>query len=114
MELIAHEIDRNVMILSADGGLNSANAAAFVSDVEQLIDGGLSQLIIDCDRLEYVSSYGLGVLLGLSKRMKTRGGEIKLAGLKGIVVQAMHIARLDTLFQIYTDVDQARLAFRAE
>ena len=112
MELIAHEIDRNVMILSADGGLNSANAAAFVSDVEQLIDGGLSQLIIDCDRLQYVSSYGLGVLLGLSKRMKTRGGEIKLAGLQGLVVQALHIARLDALFQIYADVDQARLAFR--
>ena len=114
MELIAHEIDRDVMILSADGGLNSANAAAFISDVEQLIDGGLGQLIIDCDRLEYVSSYGLGVLLGLSKRMKTRGGEIKLAGLQGIVVQALHIARLDTLFQIYPDVDQARLAFRPE
>ena len=44
--------------------------------------------------------------------MKSRGGMVKLAGLKGIVVQALHVARLDSCFQIYRDVDQARLAFR--
>ena len=114
MEITAHEIDRDVMILSADGGLNSSNMAGFISNLEQLIDGGLDRLIVDCSSLEFVSSYGLGVLLGLARRMKTQGGEIKLAGLKGIVVQALHIARIDTFFQIYPDVDRARLAFRPE
>jgi stage II sporulation protein AA (anti-sigma F factor antagonist) len=113
MELIAHEIDQDVMILSADGGLNSSNAAGFIADIEQLIDGGLCRLIVDCDKLEYVSSYGLGVLLGLSKRMKSRGGEIKLAGLRGLIVQVLHVSRLDGMFQIYQDVDQARLSFRS-
>ena len=114
MELIAHEIDVDVMILSADGGLNAANADRFVSDIEELIDGGLRRLIIDCTRLEYVSSAGIGVLLGLSRRMKQRGGEVKLSSVKGLIVQALHIARLDGMFQIYRDVDQARLAFRSD
>ena len=114
MELIAHEIDVDVMILSADGGLNAANADRFVSDIEELIDGGLRRLIIDCTRLEYVSSAGIGVLLGLSRRMKQRGGEVKLSSVKGLIVQALHIARLDSMFQIYRDVDQARLAFRSD
>ena len=114
MELIAHEIDVDIMILSADGGLNAANADQFVSDIEGLIDGGLRRLIIDCTRLEYISSAGIGVLLGLSRRMKQRGGEVKLSSVKGLIVQALHIARLDAMFQIYRDVDQARLAFRPD
>ncbi|MDG2200802.1 MAG: STAS domain-containing protein [Phycisphaerales bacterium] len=114
MELIAHEIDVDVMILSADGGLNSANADQFVSDIGELIDGGLRRLIIDCSRLDYISSMGIGVLLGLSRRMKARGGEVKLSSVRGLIVQALHIARLDSFFQVYRDVDQARLAFRSE
>ena len=47
MELIAHEIDVDVMILFADGGLNASNAEEFVSDIGELIDGGLRRLIID-------------------------------------------------------------------
>jgi len=112
MELIAHEIEGDVMILAADGGLNSDNSATFVSEIETLIDGGLDRLIVDCTKLDYISSYGLGVLLTLSKRMKSRGGMVKLAGLKGIVVQAMHMARLDGFFEIYEDVNRARLSFR--
>ena len=110
--MIAHEIDVDVMILSADGGLNSSNADEFVSSIEQLIEGGLRRLIIDCSSLDYVSSYGIGILLGLSKRMKAKGGEVKLSSVRGLIVQALHIARLDSFFQVYRDVDQARLAFR--
>ncbi len=114
MELIAHEIDVDVMILSADGGLNSSNADQFVAEIEALIDGGLRRLIVDCSSLEYISSVGIGVLLGLNRRMKARGGEVKLSAVRGLIVQVLHISKLDTFFQIYRDVDQARLSFRSE
>ncbi|HBZ96793.1 MAG: hypothetical protein CMJ41_00350 [Phycisphaerae bacterium] len=114
MELIAHEIDVDVMILSADGGLNASNADRFVGDIQKLIEGGLRRLIIDCSRLEYISSAGIGVLLGLSRRMREHGGDVKLSSVRGLIVQALHIARLDTFFQMYRDVDQARLAFRSD
>ena len=57
---------------------------------------------------------GIGVLLSLSRRMKARGGEVKLSNVRGLIVQALQIARLDSFFQVYRDVDQARLAFRSD
>ena len=114
MEFIPHEIDRDVFVLLADGGLNRENAAAFTEDIEKMIRRGFTKLIIDCSSLDYISSSGLGTLLVLQKRMKTAGGEVKLCSVKGMVVQALQIIRLDRLFGIYPDLGQARLAFRAE
>jgi len=44
--------------------------------------------------------------------MKQHGGEVKIAGLHGMVVQVLRLTRLDGIFQLYPDVSQARLAFR--
>src|SRR5438067_13796329 len=41
MEFFFHELDRQVLILSADGGLNADTAAEFVGQLESLIDSGV-------------------------------------------------------------------------
>jgi anti-anti-sigma factor len=114
MEFRYDEIDNDVLIISADGGLNADTATGFVQSIEKLIDAGLGKIIIDCKDLTYVSSYGLGVLIRLNKRVRNRGGDVKLASVTGIVPQALHATRLDRVFAIYPDVNRARLAFRPE
>jgi len=112
MEFCYDESEHDVLILRADGGLNSQNAAEFVLGLEKLIDAGLRRIIVDCTALEYVSSYGLGVLVGLHSRLRKHGGDIKLAGLRGTLADLLHVTRLSALFEIYPDVNRARLAFR--
>jgi len=112
MEFYYDEIDRDVLVLAADGGLNAQTADAFVGDISALIDAGLTKLIIDCTKLTHITSYGLGVLVRLHKKMKERGGNVKICAVRGIVPQAIQIMRLDKLIQMYPDVNRARLAFR--
>jgi anti-sigma B factor antagonist len=111
MEFYYHEIDHSVLILSADGGLNSDTAKPFVEQLEKLIDAGMNQIIVDCTNLEYISSYGIATLIGLHKKL-SRGGDVKIAAPKSIVLRALTVARIAKILQIYPDVDQARLAFR--
>ena len=113
MEFLPHEIDGDVFVLVADGGINRENAKSFTEDVKSMVQNGFNKLIIDCSKLDYISSTGLGTLLVLHKRMKAAGGEVKLCNLKGLVFQALQVIRLDHLFGIYPDLGQARLAFRS-
>ena len=46
MEFFFHELDKSVLILSADGGLNAETAAEFIRQLESLIDGGVTQIIV--------------------------------------------------------------------
>ena len=112
MEFRYDEIDGDLMILTADGGLNQRTADQFVSSVETLVDAGLRRLIIDCSALDYVSSFGLGVLVRLHRRMQTHGGDVKIAAVSGFLAQALQATRLNSLFEIYPDVNRAKLAFR--
>ena len=56
MEFFFHELDKSVLVLSADGGLNADTAGEFVRQLEALVDAGVKQIIVDCSNLSYISS----------------------------------------------------------
>jgi len=53
MEFYYHEIDNDVLVLIADGGLNANTAEQFVTGIENLVEAGLRKMIVDCARLTY-------------------------------------------------------------
>ena len=99
-------------MIKADGGLNARTAEGFVEDLEKLVDAGLRKIIVDCSELDYISSFGLGVLIRLHSRLARHGGNVKIASVKGMIVEVMRLTRLNKLFEIYPDVSRARLSFR--
>jgi anti-sigma B factor antagonist len=112
VEFYYHENEKDVLILSADGGLNAATAEKFVSELERLIEAGNTKIIVDCSALDYISSYGIAVLLRLHKKLQRHGGDVRLAAVKGMLIKTFSIVRLDQILSIYPDVNRARLSFR--
>ena len=112
MEFYYDDVDSDVLVLKADGGLNARNAEGFVEDLEKLVDAGLRKIIVDCSELDYISSFGLGVLVRLHGRLARNGGNVKIASVKGMIVEVMRLTKLNKLFEIYPDVSRARLSFR--
>ena len=112
MEFYYHDVDKDVLILSADGGLIAATADQFVGELDQFVQLGCRKLIVDCTRLTYISSFGLGVLVRLHKKLAARGGDVKLAAVSGAIPTVLSMVRLDRVFEIYPTVDDAREAFR--
>ena len=56
--------------------------------------------MIDCSGLEYISSAGLGVLLGTFKRLDEKGASLKLTGMRKLVRDVFRYSRMDTIFEI--------------
>ena len=112
MEFFFHELENDVLILSADGGLNAETGAEFLRQLDVLVDSGLKKIIVDCTQLDYISSYGLGLLVRLHKKLAAHGGDVKIAAPKSMVLHAMNVMRLGEIFGIYPDANRARLAFR--
>ena len=114
MEFYYDSVDGNVLILSADGGLMASNADRFVGELERYIELGNRQLIVDCSKLIRVTSYGLGVLVSLHKRLAKQGGDVKLACVPSMVGNVIRMTGLTHLFQMYSTVDEARAAFNGD
>lgn len=112
MELYYHDVDGDVLILKADGGVDSSNAESFVEKLGTLVDSGARKVILDGTRLHYISSYGIAVLVRVHKKLSERGGDVKLAALDSRVARLIALVGLESVFAIYPTVDDARAAFR--
>ena len=112
MEFYYKKVDEDVLILSADGGLDKGTARQFVGELEKIIEAGAAKIIVDCTKLNYVSLHGLRTLFGLHKKLAGQGGDVKVAAVRGTIAGMVAESRLSDLFQVYPYVDRARTAFR--
>lgn len=112
MKFYFSEVEDDILIINADGGLNSKNADQFVNDLIAFIEAGQSKIVVDCSRLDCISSYGLGVLVRLHNKLAKLGGDVKLACVKGLVEQVLTITRLNSIFEIFPDVSRDCLMLR--
>src|SRR5215831_6206350 len=104
-------LDGEILAVVLDGSLSATTTDQFNQAVQNHLDQGRSKIIIDCHRVEYISSLGLGSLVALQARLRKKGGEVKLAGLYGLAADTIRLVGLDRLFNIYGDVEYARESF---
>ena len=86
----------------ADGSLVLAGRldAAQAPKMQAALDALSAATRLDCARLEYVSSAGLGVLLKTQKRLLATAGKLRLAGLKPHLRDIFTYSGFDQLFEI--------------
>ncbi|MCL4209936.1 MAG: STAS domain-containing protein [Phycisphaeraceae bacterium] len=103
----------DLVLVHADASLNNEDALTLVDDVEERIDRGTRHVIVDCADLREINSYGLGMLIRLHHRLRKRGGDVKLTGVRGTVAAAIEMTRLDRVFPVFESVAAARASCHA-
>lgn len=104
-------LDGDILGIVLDGSLNATTTEQFNQAIKNHLDQGRTKIIIDCRRVEYITSIGLGSLVALQARLRKKGGEVKLAGLYGLAADAIRLVGLDKLLNIYGDMEYARESF---
>ena len=75
--------------------------------------GPSSRLLLNFENVDQLSSSALGMLITLNRGMKMKGGVLKLCGIHPQVFQVFSITRLDRMFEIFSDEEQALASFNA-
>lgn len=101
----------DVSILRCGGSLDADSVSGFKKVAYELVDGGSVRLVIDCANLTFVDSMGLGVLISLLRRARSRQGDVKVASLTDDVRTVFEITRLHRLFDICVDSQTAYRQF---
>lgn len=106
MEISERKVS-DVCVVGISGRLDSATSDSLGQRLHELIDRGERRVVIDADKLEYISSTGLRVLLVAAKRLKSADGRIVLSSLKPHILEVFEIAGFKSIFPIYGSTDQA-------
>ena len=100
-----------VEIVNPTGRLDASSSDELKVKIEGLIGEGCRKIVVNFDRVEYISSSGLRVMLASLKQLRKTGGDLKLACLKPYVRETFEIAGFTQLFEIYDGEDEAVAEF---
>jgi anti-sigma B factor antagonist len=90
---------------------------ALVHDIGEELKSLLSadkqtRILLDFDRVQYLSSTMLGLLAKLARTVESSGGQLKLTGLGPVLRDTLRIGHFEPLFEIYDTRASALKAFR--
>ena len=97
----------NIQVLSVAGMITEEGNRKIFETVESQLAAGKRSWVVDLSKLEFMSSIGINLLLGLMVRSQNNGGEIAIASPSTQVLQLLDMTRLTTVFQLCPDVQAA-------
>ena len=99
--------EQGLSVLALEGYLDAHTAPEFEKAVQAEFEAGRVRLVVECSRLNYISSAGLGVFMSFIEEIRAAGGDIKICGLVPKVFQVFDILGFSALFDIVPDLPAA-------
>lgn len=94
-------------ILRAVGEIDMATAPRLRQHVQTITAPQPDGLILDLDRVDFIDSTGLGVLVGAAKRMRVSGGAMRIVCSQSHLNELFELTRLNEVFDLYETLEEA-------
>lgn len=91
--------------------MGGPDAEAFDEILKNLIHGGGKNVIVNMERVKWVNSTGLGILISGYTTLKKSGGELKLLKVSDRIENIFIVSKLFTVFEAYQDEEDAIQSF---
>lgn len=86
-------------VMEFEGRLDTAAASQTEKDVEALNDCMGHNIILDCNKLDYISSSGLRIFLTILKNAKLKGSHVYITGLSNELNRVFAMTGFTSLFE---------------
>jgi anti-sigma B factor antagonist len=94
-------------LVSVTGELDVATAPRLRQEAVRLVSGGQVDVILDLGGVDFLDSTGLGVIIGILKRVRSHGGELVVVGLAPRVRKVFEMTRVIEILPTFDTVEHA-------
>lgn len=106
-------VEDGLSIVTLEGFVDAHTAPQFESTIQSEIAAGRNRIIVNCEKLSYISSAGLGVFMSFIEEIREIGGDIKICGLVPKVKHTFEILGFQDIFEMLDDQNAAKQSFVA-
>jgi len=96
-----------VSVAEPSGFINAHTVRQFESALEELINEGNYNILLKCDKLNYISSAGLGAIMGQIETVRENGGDIMLSNLQESVFLIFDTLGFTQLYRVFEREEDA-------
>lgn len=100
------------MVVEVVGDLSEEeDITALHAQIRGLISQGRRRIVINLEETTFITTRGIGAMAEAQKRLRDKGGELKIAGARGDVWRVIEMVWLHRMVECCTDVNEAARSF---
>jgi len=88
------------MVATFEGRLDTPAAVKVQQEMAPLMENADKEILLDCEKLEYISSSGLRLFLSLRKETAAKGGKVIIENINEDVKKVFMMTGFFNLFEI--------------
>jgi anti-sigma B factor antagonist len=96
-----------VAVMQPEGFINAHTVRQFEGALESLVGEGRYTILLDCKALSYISSAGLGAIMGLIETVRDHDGDILLCNLQENVYAIFDTLGFTQLYKVFSSEAEA-------
>jgi anti-anti-sigma factor len=110
IEINERQVD-DVLVIDMNGKLTNVSVCNAEESLQKLIEGKHGSVLFNLEKLQYVTSAGLHLIVRLASRLQQKRGELMVCNARDVVRQAFEITGLRDLIKMYDTEREALAAF---
>ena len=110
IQLKSEEIG-DISIINVGGYLDAHTASKFEAKIQECVQSERYKVIVNFKDLEYISSAGLGVIMGNIEDIRKHDGDIKLVEMSDKIYRVFDLVGFPSLYEIFKTQDEAMSSF---
>jgi anti-sigma B factor antagonist len=107
MNLNLEKMNGYMVIFIREERIDAHNSAELKETIVHLLEQGEVNIIVQLEQVRFIDSSGLGALLSGYKNASAKSGKLAIANLQRQVLSMFELTRLDRVFEIYADLNEA-------
>lgn len=101
----------DVAILSLNGRLDFVAAPHLTQTIAAQMAAGYVRLVVDLKKVDFLTSAGIKAIIQGMQLTRRQGGDLRLANAQAQVRQILHLAGVDTVIKVYSNVVGATASY---
>lgn len=100
MSLIIDVRGDTPVVITLGGELDAFSSRNLRHRLDEVIEAGRSDVVIDLAGLDFIDSTALGVLIGARRQARNHGGDVRLQGVTSAARRVFDVTGLSQVFNV--------------
>ncbi len=97
----------DIKVVDLIGKLDTSTAPDVEKHLNKLTKEGVKKILVNLEKLDYISSAGLRVLLSTNKQLQSTSGLLRICNLNEVVKEIFDISGFSSIFNVFSTESEA-------
>ena len=97
---IDKKVNSNNIVLTIDGRIDAGTVSEFREATLAAVEETAGDIVLECEKLEYVSSIGLRVFLTAQKELQKKNRHLEMRNVQDSIIRILRMTGFDTFIKV--------------